>query len=207
MPTTGKPTPPRQRRGGGKLKLVSGASKPVATAPARGNASASATPSTRHGQEPAEITYGRGTAFNAYIQRVSRATPMELVLTERAGVHARLIKDLARHLDMPASRLFAILGVAKATAEKKVAADDTIAGHGGQAVLGLVRLLGIAQDMVASSTADEARDFDAPRWLGRWLEIPQPSLGGRRPAELLDTPTGVEIVARLLGAVESGAYQ
>ena len=100
--TTGKPTLPRPRRGSGKLKLVS----------------ASATPGTRPAQEPAEITYGRGTAFNAYIQRVSRATPMELVLTERAGVHARLIKDLARHLDIPASRLFAILGVAKATADK-----------------------------------------------------------------------------------------
>ena len=74
-------------------------------------------------------------------------------------------------------------------------------------MLGLVRLLGITQDMVASSTADEARDFDAPKWLGRWLERPQPSLGGRKPADLLDTPTGVEIVARLLGAVESGAYQ
>ena len=158
-------------------------------------------------QEPAEISYGRGTAVNAYIQRVSRATPMELVLTERAGVHARLIKDLARHMAIPASRLFAILGVAKATAEKKVAADETIAGHGGQSVIGLVKLLGITQDMAANSTADEAGDFDAAKWLGRWIDIPQPSLGGRKPAELLDTPTGVEIVARLLGAVESGAYQ
>ena len=202
-PTTGKPTLPRQRRGGGKLKLVSASAKPAA-GPARGHGVA--TPSTRSVQEPAEIDYGRGTTFNAYIQRVSRATPMELVLTERAGVHARLIKDLARHLDIPASRLFAILGVAKATAEKKVAADEIIAGQGGQAVIGMVRLLGIAQDMAAGSTADEAKDFDAAKWLGRWIDLPQPSLGGRKPAELLDTPTGVEIVARLLGAIESGAY-
>ena len=198
--TTGKPAPPRQRRHGGKRKVVSADARPAA-GPARGNAIATEI------REPAEIAYGRGTAFNAYIERISRATPMELVLTERAGVHARLIKDLARHLDIPASRLFAILGVAKATAEKKVAADETIAGHGGQAVLGLVRLLGISQHMAANSTADEARGFDAARWLGRWLEIPQPSLGGRKPAELLDTPTGVEIVARVLGAVASGAYQ
>jgi putative toxin-antitoxin system antitoxin component (TIGR02293 family) len=183
-PTTGKATLPRPRRSGSKRQVI-------ATQVA----------------EPAEIAYGRGMGFDAYIQRVSRATPMELVLTERAGVHARLIKDLARHMAIPASRLFAILGVAKATAEKKVAADETIRGQGGQAVMGMVRLLGIARDMAASSTADEARDFDAARWLGRWIDIPQPSLGGRKPAELLDTPTGVEIVARLLGAVESGAYQ
>jgi putative toxin-antitoxin system antitoxin component (TIGR02293 family) len=183
-PTTGKATLPRPRRSSSKRN-------PIPT----------------RVQEPAEIAYGRGTAFNAYIERISRATPMELVLTERAGVHARLIKDLARHMAIPASRLFAILGVAKATAEKKVAADETIGGQGGQAVMGMVRLLGIAQAMTASSTADEAKDFDAAKWLGRWIDIPQPSLGGRKPADLLDTPTGVEIVARLLGAVESGAYQ
>lgn len=32
-------------------------------------------------------------------------------------------------------------------------------------------------------------------------------LGGRKPADLIDTPTGVEVVARLLGSIESGAYQ
>lgn len=158
-------------------------------------------------REPAEIAYGSAVGFEAFVQRVGRATPMELVLTERAGVRARLIKDLARHLDIPASRLFAILGVPKATAEKKVAADEVIGGQGGHAVLGVVRLLGIAKALVANSTAVEAADFDAAKWLGRWIEVPQPSLGGRKPAELLDTPTGVEIVARVLGAIESGAYQ
>jgi putative toxin-antitoxin system antitoxin component (TIGR02293 family) len=158
-------------------------------------------------REPAEIAYGSAVGFEAFVERVSGATPMELVLTERAGVQARLIKDLARHLGVPASRLFAILGVPKATAEKKVAADGTIGGQGGHAVLGLVRLLGMARALVANSTAPAAAEVDAAKWLGRWLEIPQPSLGGRRPAELLDTPTGVEIVGRVLGAIESGAYQ
>ncbi|HEY8707729.1 MAG TPA: antitoxin Xre/MbcA/ParS toxin-binding domain-containing protein [Burkholderiaceae bacterium] len=32
-------------------------------------------------------------------------------------------------------------------------------------------------------------------------------MGGRKPADLIDTPTGVEVVARLLGSIESGAYQ
>ena len=158
-------------------------------------------------EKPLEIAYGPKTGFQTFIRRVSRATPMEIVLTERAGVHAKLIKDLSKHMAIPASRLFAILGVPKATAEKKVAAGEMVAGQGGQAVIGMIRLLGIAQDMVANSTSDDARSFDAAKWLGRWIEVPQPSLGGRKPAELLDTPTGVEIVARLLGAIESGAYQ
>lgn len=69
----------------------------------------------------------------------------------------------------------------------------------------MIKLLGIAQDIVANSTAPEAKVFDAAKWLGQWIERPQPSLGGRKPADLIDTPTGVEMVARLLGAIESGA--
>lgn len=76
-----------------------------------------------------------------------------------------------------------------------------------QTALGMARLLGIAQEIVKGSMAPEARDFDSAKWLGQWLEKPQPALGGRKPADLIDTPTGVEVVAKLLGAIESGAYQ
>jgi putative toxin-antitoxin system antitoxin component (TIGR02293 family) len=110
-------------------------------------------------------------------------------------------------MEIPSSRIFMILGVPKATAEKKAAAGEKVEGRGGQAAIGMVRLLGIAQEIVANSTAAEAKTFDAARWLGQWIERPQPALGGRKPADLLDTPTGLELVARLLGSLESGAYQ
>ncbi|MGO4777134.1 antitoxin Xre/MbcA/ParS toxin-binding domain-containing protein, partial [Lysobacter sp. 2RAB21] len=57
------------------------------------------------------------------------------------------------------------------------------------------------------STAPDARDFDWATWLGSWIEQPQAALGGQKPADLLDTPTGLSVVARLLGSLESGAYQ
>jgi len=60
--------------------------------------------------------------------------------------------------------------------------------------------------MVAESTSPGAKGFDTARWLGEWLETPQPTLGGRRPAEMLDTPTGVAIVEKTLGALASGSY-
>jgi len=132
---------------------------------------------------------------------------MEILMTERAGVHAQLIKDLSKRMAIPASRMFSILGIPKATAEKKIAAGETVAGQPGQAALGMVKLLTIAEDMRANSTSRNARDFDTAKWLGQWIETPQPSLGGRKPSDLLDTPTGLEIVSRLLGAIQSGAYQ
>lgn len=153
----------------------------------------------------AGITYVPGEGVRVFVKKIRRATPMELVEIERSGVGGRLLKDMAQEMDIPTSRFFNMIGVPKATAEKKAATNEVIAGAGGQAAIGMVRLLGIAQSIVDSSTAD-VRDFDVAKWLGQWIERPQPALGGKRPAELLDTPTGVEVVSRLLGAVESGAY-
>lgn len=153
------------------------------------------------------VIYRINRGVEDFVRQVAHADPMVLVETERHGVDARLLKDLSRRLDIPASRMFDIVGVPKATAEKKSAAGEVVAGSGGQAAIGIAKLIAIAQDIVANSTADDARGFDAAKWLGQWLERPQPSLGGRRPSELIDTPTGTEVVARLLGSIESGAYQ
>jgi len=132
---------------------------------------------------------------------------MERVEIERRGVSGAFIKEFSRKLGVPAVRVFRILGVPRATAEKKAAAGELVTGSGGRAAVGMIRLLGIAQDIIANSTAEEAKHFDAAKWLGVWLERPQPTLGGRKPADLIDTPTGLEVVARLLGSIESGSYQ
>lgn len=153
------------------------------------------------------VTYQPKRGVDDFVRQVAVAEPMVLVETERHGVDGRFLKDLSKRMDVPATRIFDMLGVPKATAEKKSAAGEVLTGSGGQAAIGVAKLIAMAQEIVANSTAKEAHDFDAARWLGQWLERPQPSLGGRKPAELIDTPTGVEVVARLLGSIESGAYQ
>jgi putative toxin-antitoxin system antitoxin component (TIGR02293 family) len=156
----------------------------------------------------ASISYRRSRGgVDAYVSAVSSATPMQIVEIERRGVMGSFIKDLSKRMEVPSSRIYTILGLPKATAEKKAAAGELVNGTGGQAAVGMIRLLGIAQEMVRNSTAVQAKGFDAAKWLGRWLEQPQPALGGRKAADLIDTPTGVEVVARLLGSIESGAYQ
>ena len=153
------------------------------------------------------IDYYPSDGVDDYARRLARATPLQLVEVERRGVGGSFIKDLAKRMDIPSSRIYKILGLPKATAEKKAAAGEAVSGRGGQAAIGMVKLLSIAHEMVANSTASEAQSFDAATWLGQWIERPQPALAGRKPAELLDTPTGAEVVARLLGSIESGAYQ
>lgn len=168
-------------------------------------------------QDPEAVRYVRKTGVvvrsvrrkgvGEFVTRIHSADPLQLVATERDGVASMFVKDLAGELGIPAQRMFSILGVPKATAEKKIASGKLLAGSGGRAALGIARLLGMAQAMVGESTAPGARNFDAARWLGEWLERPQPALGGRKPADLIDTPTGLAVVTRLLGAVASGAYQ
>lgn len=145
--------------------------------------------------------------LDQFVLVVSRATPIQLVEFERRGVDGRFLKDLSKRMEIPQLHVFDMIGVPKATAEKKVAAGEIISGSGGQAAIGMAKLIAKAQDIVANSTAKEARDFDVAKWLGKWLDIPQPALGGRKPSELVDTPTGLDVVLKLLGAIESGAYQ
>lgn len=154
-----------------------------------------------------KIRYGNGHDMDLFIEVVSMATPMQLVDAEREGVAGQFFKDISKRMDIPAARMFTMLGVPKATAEKKVAAGEAIKGTAGRAALGLAKLLGIAKEIVASSMAPEAKNFDSAKWLGQWMDRPQPALGGRKPADLIDTSAGVDVVARLLGSIQSGAYQ
>jgi len=158
-------------------------------------------------KEKGYVAFESKANVDEYVRRLARATPLEIVEIEKVGVRGSLFKELSKRMGIASSRMFVILGVPKATAEKKAATNAMVSGRGGQAALGMVKLLGIAQELVDSSTASEAKDFDAAKWLGEWIERPQRSLGGRKPADLLDTPTGTEVVARLLGSIASGAYQ
>lgn len=155
----------------------------------------------------ASIAYLRTKGVMVFIDRLAAASPIEIVETEKQGVDGMFLKDLSKEMHIPAVRIFEIVGVPKATAEKKAASRQPISGAGGQAALGLAKLMVRAKEIVENSTASEAKDFDVAQWLGQWIERPQPALGGRKPADLIATPTGLEMVNRVLGAIESGAYQ
>jgi putative toxin-antitoxin system antitoxin component (TIGR02293 family) len=145
--------------------------------------------------------------IDSFIKAMAVANPMQLIEAERLGVPSELVVDVSTRMGVTQYRMQQMLGIARATWTKKISKGETFAGSAGQSVLGMARLLGIAQAMAQRSTATEARGFDSAKWLGEWLDIPQPALGGAKPSALIDTPTGVDVVAKLLGAIESGAYQ
>jgi len=152
------------------------------------------------------LAYKRSQGVDAYLKQVHEATPVQMVEMERLGVAGTFITDLSKRMNLPSSRVFDMLRIPPATAARKSAAGALVDGRAGLAAIGMIKLLGIAQDIVDDSTADEARTFDTVKWLGQWIERPQAALGGRKPADYLDTPTGLQIVTQLLGTIRSGAY-
>jgi len=153
------------------------------------------------------LHYVSQTGMDAYLKQVHDATPMQLIEVERQGIDVAFITDLSKRMEIPEQRLFNYLRIPKATAQRKKAHKAIVDGQAGQTALAMARLAAMAQEMVKESTAPNAQGFDAVRWLGQWIERPQAALDGQRPADLLDTPTGADVVARLLGALQSGAYQ
>lgn len=147
---------------------------------------------------------GRG--LRRYVDTLTHATPLQRMQFEREGIAGSLLKAMAAEMQIPTMRFYNMIGVPKATAEQKIAKNQPISGAGGHAALGVARLLGMVSEMLAHSTAPAAENFDAAKWLGQWIEHPQPALGGKKPADMLDTPTGFEVVTRTLGAIESGAF-
>jgi putative toxin-antitoxin system antitoxin component (TIGR02293 family) len=141
-----------------------------------------------------------------FATEMADADPMDQVALERECLPARVVAGLAEAMAVPRVRMFKMMALPRATMEKKISTDAVLKGAANIRALNLLRLLAHARDILSDSTAGAAEGFDVARWLGRWIETPQPALGGKKPAELLDTARGAAEVDRVLGAIRSGAY-
>lgn len=138
-----------------------------------------------------------------------RTAPLaDRVRIERDGVPYAVVKNLIDDIGVSSSDFRIYVGIPKATFTKKMKEKALFSGTSGQSVVGLMDLINKVDDMLAAETDnEEARNFDVEKWVGEWIQRPQPALGGLAPAELMDTPTGRASVMRVLGAIQSGAYQ
>lgn len=135
---------------------------------------------------------------------VATMPKLELVDMIRAGVPPGDFKEMVRRMDASQERVVKFLGVSTATINRKSARNENLSRDESARVVGLAVLIGQVQTMVDRSGDPEG--FDAARWVSHWLEQPVPALGGRRPADLMDTPPGQEIVSNLIAMMETGAY-
>ncbi len=133
-----------------------------------------------------------------------RATGLERVELIREGVPASALDQIVRRMHISRERLYATLRLPRSTIDRKIKNNETLSAEHSERVIGLGRLIGQVEVMVAQSGSPAG--FDADRWVGEWLERPLPALGGAAPGELMDTMEGQYLVSRLLAQSQSGAY-
>lgn len=136
--------------------------------------------------------------------RIYRSAPIERIMMIRRGVPAGDVLHLAKIMGRPKERLFSVLGLPRATIDRKARASQRLSVEQGERVIGFSKLVGQVQVMVEQS--GDPVGFDAARWLADWLDSPLPALDGQCPADYLDTVEGQEFVSSLLGKMQSGAY-
>lgn len=132
------------------------------------------------------------------------ATELERVMIIRQGVPANILVQIGRAMDISNDLLFSTLAFPRSTVVRKIQNNEMLSAEQSERVVGLERLVGQVEAMVKQSGNPEG--FDAARWVGDWLQRPLPALGGKKPAEFMDTMEGQNLVARFLAQSQSGAY-
>jgi putative toxin-antitoxin system antitoxin component (TIGR02293 family) len=147
-----------------------------------------------------------GSDTHASFVGAHRATAMQIVELVKEGVPAQALEVVAKAMDVPKVWLAATLGLARATVDRKARANQRLSVDESSRVLGIARLLGQVETMVTHLGSEEATEFNPAHWVAAWLEQPLPALGGRRPADLMDTAEGQAVVAETVARMQSGAY-
>ena len=111
-----------------------------------------------------------------------------LPLKKSSPLFAGLVEVISEEMAIPKNKLYSTIGLARATVNRKVREHQLLTPDESERVLGIARLVGQVDTIVRES--GNRKGFDAAKWVARWLYRPQPALGGRRLAELMDTADG-----------------
>ena len=130
--------------------------------------------------------------------------PADRIALVKRGIPAGEVFKIAKTIGRPKERLMKMLGLPRATVDRKARAHQQLSIEHGQRLLGFSKLVGQVQVMVEQS--GDPTGFDAAKWLGKWFERPLPALGGKCPAEYMDTSEGQQLVSSLIAKMQSGAY-
>jgi putative toxin-antitoxin system antitoxin component (TIGR02293 family) len=122
----------------------------------------------------------------------------------KVGAPSRALTVIAKDMNIPRERFVSLIGVKRATANRKLKAHQGLSADESERVVGVAKLIGQVESIVKESGS--LTDFKPALWFSEWIVQPAPALGGEKPADLLDTADGREAVSRLLSQMQSGAY-
>ena len=129
---------------------------------------------------------------------------LERIDLVKNGVPAGLLMLISEDMAISKDMLYATIGLARATVNRTLREQQALNQDESERVLGMARLIGQVSTIVGESGDPEG--FDAAKWVAAWLDRPLQALGGRRPAELMDTADGRGLVSDLVARMQTGAY-
>jgi putative toxin-antitoxin system antitoxin component (TIGR02293 family) len=104
------------------------------------------------------------------------------------------VASLASVLNVPMKDMATLLNISYKTLGRKKRSDS------------LDNLSSSLSIEIANTIAKGITVFDEPEKLNRWLQKENKALNGQKPFDLLNTPTGIKMVNRILGRIEEGVY-
>lgn len=125
---------------------------------------------------------------------------------ERIGVPVAEFAGNIHKLGISKTRAAQIFKMSRSTLAHKIASNGKLVRIDALAAIRLEKLCNMAEDIASNSLHPDAKGFNVGKWLGAWIEMPQPVLDGLRPSDLLDTEAGAIKVFQMLRALESGVY-
>ena len=135
---------------------------------------------------------------------VFRLAPDERIRMFKQGVAARHLDHLSARMRTSKESLIDMLRLSRATVSRKARAEEALSQDESERVLGMEALIGQVEVMLEES--GDGQPFDAAAWVASWLQRPVPALGGKKPAQYMDSVEGQKLVAHTLAMTQSGAY-
>lgn len=111
----------------------------------------------------------------------------------KLGIPSRSLEPLSDHLGIGKGAAAGVLGMDRATANRRVAKDDVLPTYAAESMLRLLELDAMARDT-----------FETDEQAAAWLRQPHPMLDGETPLDCAKSGFGAERVKDILNAVKYG---
>ncbi len=123
------------------------------------------------------------------------SNPYDLVRLARRGVTRSTLKTVSQGLGVPLKDLIPKLPMGERTLQRYTS-QQYLPSHVSE------QIIQWAQIILFGHTV-----FATPQAFQDWMNTTNRALGGAKPADLLDTRQGAELLLQLLGQIEHGVYR
>jgi putative toxin-antitoxin system antitoxin component (TIGR02293 family) len=121
-------------------------------------------------------------------------TALDYITATNKGIPKQAVHNLAEVIDVPMKDMATLLNISYKTLGRKKKTDT------------LDSLSSSLSIELANTVAKGLAVFEDRDKFSRWLQKENRALQGKKPFELLNTPTGIKMINKLLGKIEEGVY-